>query len=158
MTRCKLNGTRMSFRASLPEKGSNMKTVYLVAAAFALSSQMTMAWASAAQTLSAQIVPLSPSHVAAAGVPGGCNVLAAIAGTPYFEVPEIAAQQGATGTAQIKIDLTSDGNLTGAALYASSGNRWLDRAAIKSARMTQFTPEISNCRRVSGSYLYEVRF
>jgi TonB family protein len=104
-----------------------------------------------------KIVPLSQTQGAfTAG--DGCNVPAAVDGVPYFDMPQIAADQGVSGTTQIKIDLTSKGSLAGASTYRSSGNRWLDEAAMRSARLTRFTAEVSNCQRVAGSYLYVVDF
>jgi TonB family protein len=105
------------------------------------------------------LVPLSPVHVAvSAEHTAGCNVAAGVDGSPYFEMPEIASDMDEHGTAKVKIDLTSDGNLAQEELYSSSGSRWLDRAAMRSARLTKFTPEIVGCQRVAGSYLYEVEF
>jgi TonB family protein len=86
------------------------------------------------------------------------NIPASIAGYAFYETPSIAAAQGATGSASVKIDLASNGALVGNTLYASSGNPWLDAAALRSARMTHFTPELRNCQHVGGTYLYTVDY
>jgi hypothetical protein len=87
-----------------------------------------------------------------------CDAPAAIDGTPFFQMPAIAAEEGVSGVAQVKIDLTSAGYLAAEQLFATSGNRWLDRAALLSAKMTHYTAESVNCQHVAGSYLYEVEF
>jgi len=104
------------------------------------------------------LVPLGPVHVGVMTYKAGCNAPAAIDGTPFFEMPAIAAEQNIGGTAQVKIDLTSSGSLAASSLFASSGNRWLDDAALLSARMTRYTSETVNCEHIAGSYLYEVEF
>jgi TonB family protein len=104
------------------------------------------------------IVPLGPAHVGVATHKAGCDVPAAINGTPFFEMPSIAAEQGVSGLAEVKIDLTSAGSLAASKIFASSGNRWLDEAALLSARLTSYTSETVNCEHVAGSYLYEVEF
>ncbi len=88
----------------------------------------------------------------------GCNADAAVSGSPYFEMPQIASEMGASGIAQVKIDLTSSGSLAAAQIFSSSGNFWLDDAALRSARLTQYTSQTINCEHVAGSYLYEVDF
>lgn len=133
-----------------------MKFVLSLAAMLGLA---TFAPALAATTGSPSItlVPFTATHVAVLTRPG-CDAPASVAGTPFFEMPTIAAEQGIGGLAQVKIDLTAGGNLSGAALFASSGDRWLDEAALLSARLTRFTAETVNCKHVAGSYLYNVEF
>jgi hypothetical protein len=113
--------------------------------AFAFSAQPTM-----------RLIPLS-THVAVTGANPGCDAPAKL-DEPFFLMPGIAAEEGATGTAQVKIGLTSGGSLAGEQLYATSGNRFLDEAALLSARMSRYTAETIGCEHVSGSYLYEVIF
>jgi TonB family protein len=102
------------------------------------------------------LIPISPPIVAVGTGPPGCNVAARIDGTAYWEKPAIAQETGASGTAEVKIDLSPSGNLTGEALFASSGNAALDRAALMSPRLTRFSSAIVNCRHIGGTYLYEV--
>lgn len=105
---------------------------------------------------------LSTDHAATVvGVNRACSTPdapAAIAGAPFFEMPRIAEQQGVSGVSEVKIDLSQSGALTAESLAVSSGNRWLDAAAMRSARMSYFVPELKHCDHVSGSYLYEVAF
>lgn len=131
--------------------------LYAAAAALALASQTLPALASNTYP-TVKLIALSPAQVAVVTSRPGCSASAGVNGTPYFEMPTIAHEMGVSGIAQVKIDLTSAGNLAGEQIFSTSGNRWLDAAALQSARMTQFTPEISNCVHVAGSYLYEVDF
>lgn len=86
------------------------------------------------------------------------NIPAQINGAAFFEMPGIAAAQGVGGTSTLVIQLDANGNLTSSRMYGTSGNRWLDAATQRSARLTQFVPEMQNCRRVGGSYLYSVQY
>ncbi len=99
-----------------------------------------------------------PAHVAVTGTCRQPNAAAAVSGTPFFEMPGIAQGQGASGTSGIAIELSRAGSLISESVIQSSGNPNLDRAALLSARMTRFSPEISNCEAVGGTYLYTVTF
>jgi TonB family protein len=130
--------------------------VYAAAAALALAVQTYPAFASQTAAPSFKLIPLTPHVAVLSG--GHCSADAAIAGTPYFEMPEIAQEMSASGTSEVKIDLAATGDLTGASLFESSGNRWLDDAALRGARLASYIPETANCRHVAGSYLLEVEF
>lgn len=134
-----------------------MKSIGSMAAALTLTAYALPAAAFAASPV-VQLVALGPAHVATVSQRAGCDAPAAVDGTPFLEVPAIAAGQGVTGTAQVKIRLTASGALAGEELFASSGNPWLDSAALLSARMSRYSAESINCERVAGSYLYEVDF
>ncbi len=99
-----------------------------------------------------------PAHVAVMGTCREPNVSAAVDGAPFFEMPGIAQGQGAGGTSSIAIELSPTGALVSESVFQSSGNPNLDRAALLSARMTRFTPEVSNCAAIGGTYLYSVTF
>ncbi len=120
-------------------------------------SLIVAAVAAAAAVPAITMVPFS-HHVAVVSSRPGCDVAAGVDGTPFWQMPTMAAELGASGVSQVKIDLDASGNLIGARLYAGSGNALLDDAALQSARLTRFTPETSNCERVAGSYLYDVEF
>lgn len=83
---------------------------------------------------------------------------AALAGTPFFELPEIAQAKGDSGTSVVEVDLLSSGALNHYALAQSSGNPILDDSALRTARMTSYQPETQNCAAISGSYLLVVDF
>ena len=106
-------------------------------------------------------ITLSPLTIQAATVvtsQPGCEAPASVDDAPSVEVPSIAADQGVSGTTELQVDLTPAGNLTGAGVLSSSGNQSLDAAALRMAHFTRFTAEMSNCKRVGGSYRYVVEF
>ncbi len=116
-----------------------------------------------AAAFSVTLQPLHPhnTHTASVAVYGTCrnaNVAAAVNGTPFFEMPAIAQGQGASGTSGVAIELSPAGALLSESVIQPSGNPNLDRAALLSARMTRFSPEISNCETIGGTYLYTVTF
>jgi TonB family protein len=86
------------------------------------------------------------------------NVPAQISGDAFFEMPSIAQAQGVSGTSTLKIQLDATGTVTSSSLFNTSGNVWLDTATYRSARMTRFTPEMHNCQRIGGTYLYAVEY
>jgi TonB family protein len=72
--------------------------------------------------------------------------------------PDIARDQGATGVTQVKVTLDATGAVTDASVYKSSGNQALDYEAIKAAKATHYTPEIVNCVRTAGTYIFRGEF
>jgi TonB family protein len=78
------------------------------------------------------------------------NVDATIIGSPVKpDYPALAA--GATGVTQVKVKLDSHGRVMEASVYNSSGNHWIDIAAVAAAGQNKFSPEIRNCHATSGS-------
>lgn len=123
-----------------------------------VASALAAAHPAAATTIT--MAPLA-ARQATVGVTEHCTVTnrsAAIDAAPFSEIPEIARLQGVTGESLVRVDLAATGALQTAALYGSSGNRWLDRAALSTARMIRYVPEVRNCRNVAGAYLISVRF
>lgn len=134
---------------------------YLLAmavAALACGSFASPASAFSTAHPSIQLVQLAPPQVGVTSAGPGCDVPASIDGNPFFEMPRIAVEQGVSGLAKVRIDITSTGRLASEELYGTSGNRWLDQAALLSARLTHYTAETANCERVAGTYLFEVEF
>jgi TonB family protein len=75
------------------------------------------------------------------------------------DYPDLARQQGAVGTVQVKIVLNSTGGVTNATVYKSSGNALLDRAAVAAARASSYSPEVEDCAPVNGgTYLFRADF
>jgi TonB family protein len=129
-----------------------------------LAGALALAFSAAtpAEAFSVAVQPLHPhtAKTSLVGVAGACrnpDVDARIA-SAFFEMPAIAAGQGATGTSGVAIELSSTGTLVSEYVIQSSGNPNLDRAALLSARMSRFAPEVTNCAAVGGSYLYTVTF
>jgi TonB family protein len=87
------------------------------------------------------------------------NEEAGIKGSPAdLDYPDMARQQGAVGTAQVKVTLDADGNAVDVSIYKSAGNSLLDASALKAAKATAYTPELVNCVKTAGSYLFRADF
>ncbi len=74
------------------------------------------------------------------------------------EVPEMAQQQGATGTAEVEVSLSASGGVLGTSIYKSTGNQALDQAALGAARQSSYYPAKENCNSVPGHYKFVVQF
>ena len=125
-------------------------TTIMSAAAFAPAGAVTVT-----------LVPLSSNSVAPALTNAPCavpNAPAGISGAPFVEEPRIAEDMGATGTSGVVISLRSSGALASESLMQTSGNTYLDGAALRSARMTSFKAETIDCVPSAGTYLYSVEF
>ena len=115
----------------------------------------------AAAAATVDMTPLSPTLAPAIGAASLCKTPdadAAIVGTPFFQMPEIAKQQGVHRESLVRVDLAETGRLRYAAIEQSSGNPWLDRAALSTARLSRYSGEMRHCTKVAGSYFISVRF
>ena len=74
------------------------------------------------------------------------------------DYPDIARQQGAVGTTKVKVTLDAAGHVLDASVAKSAGNASLDQAAVKAARASTFAPEVVNCVKTAGSYLFSADF
>ncbi len=74
------------------------------------------------------------------------------------DYPEMARQQGAVGTTEVRVTLSATGAVTSATVHKSSGNVQLDAAAVRAARASSYKPEIDNCDPVGGDYLFVATF
>lgn len=74
------------------------------------------------------------------------------------EFPELARQQGAIGVTQVQVTLTETGAVSDAKVYKSSGNASLDRSAIAAAKESTYAPEVDNCVKQAGTYLFRAEF
>ncbi len=87
------------------------------------------------------------------------NADAAMKGQPAdLDFPDMARQQGASGTATVKVTLDATGAVTDASIQHSTGNQLLDQAAIKAAKATSYTPDIVNCVKTGGAYYFKANF
>jgi TonB family protein len=101
-------------------------------------------------------VPLSPPSVATSV---RCDAVpASVSDAAPAELPTIAAEQNITGTTSVRIDIDAAGRLTGTSVLASSGNRWIDKAALRAARQSRYTAEVRDCAPVGGAYALVVDF
>ncbi len=74
------------------------------------------------------------------------------------DYPDIARQQGAVGTTQVKVSLDATGHVLDASIAKSAGSAALDQAAVKAARASSFAPEVVNCVKTAGSYIFRADF
>ena len=138
------------------------KRLFLTCVCTVLTSYVFVCAAAPAGAVSLTLKPLH-AQTAKTAVVGAVSSCAkpnsdARVDSAFFEMPAIAEAQGATGTAGVAIQLSATGSLVAEYVLQSTGNPNLDRAALLSARMSHFTPEVSNCAAVGGSYLYTVTF
>jgi TonB family protein len=73
-------------------------------------------------------------------------------------MPDIAKLQRVTGESVVRVDLDESGRTKSQNLQHSSGNRWLDGAAMATARLSRYSPEVRDCVKMAGSYLVTVAF
>jgi TonB family protein len=138
-----------SVRRTVLALSSTLAFSSLLAAPPAGAATITLTPAVAAHPL---VAPALSTHCA---VP---NASASIAGTPYFSMPQIAKMQRVTGQSIVRVDLDASGRTQSQRLQGSSGNRWLDNAAMATVRLSRYSPEVRDCTAVSGSYLIAVAF
>lgn len=100
--------------------------------------------------------PPTPTPKPQCAVP---NAQAAIKGQAVEpDYPDIARQQGAVGDTSVKVTLDPTGSVTDVSVYKSAGNASLDQAALKAAKATAYTPDVVNCVKTAGSYIFEAQF
>lgn len=74
------------------------------------------------------------------------------------DYPDIARQQGATGTALIRVFVDPNGAVLSGNVYKSTGNAALDEAAMQAARRTTYVPAYKDCRATAGTFVFEADF
>ena len=124
----------------------------------ALTLALVAMTATASTAATTTHLPLLTRTNAATSINAGCNVAASIREAEEADVPLLAQLQGKTGMTTLVVDLDAAGRLTAARVGDSSGFGPLDEAALRSARMSRFAPEIRNCTPIGGTYAMEVDF
>lgn len=111
-------------------------------------------------SLAASLVTSVPASAAGASHSTCSTQAAAAAITTHVpaDYPLIAAEQNVSGNALVKVDLEPTGTVRDATIAQSSGNEFLDEAALLAARQQTYSPQIVDCRPESGSYLLGVEF
>jgi protein TonB len=123
-----------------------------------ITGTLALALSATAGAATIRLVPLSPPVIGASTTACAAAFVPAAVDAAPVEVPVIAAGQGAHGIAQVRIALDASGRLTKDSVLSSSGNRWLDRAALKAARLSRYSAEVRDCERVGGEYALVVDF
>ena len=125
----------------------------------AASVPLTLALAFGAPRAGAATVVLRPlADRPLSAVTRGCvqaDAPAAIT-SAFFRVPEIARGMHASGESLVRIELDATGAVRNASMQRSSGNPWLDLAAIDSANLSRYRAEVRNCSATGGEYLVAV--
>jgi TonB family protein len=120
---------------------------------------LTLALSTAAGAATVRLAPLAGETIATSAK--SCPVASAPASVRLAEaaaLPAIAAQTGVTGITTVRIALDDRGRVTDESVMGSSGNRWIDQAALRSAQLTRYSAEIRDCQRVAGAYEVIVDF
>jgi TonB family protein len=124
-----------------------------------IAATLSLALSAAAGAATITLVPLSPpvvgATVRACAIP---SAPAAVTVPAFADVPEIAAGQHATGITGVRIVLDEIGRLKEQSVLVSSGNRWLDRAALTAARQSRYRAEVRDCAPAGGAYAFVVDF
>ena len=61
-------------------------------------------------------------------------------------------------SAQVVVNISSTGAVTGAAIHKSSGYPAIDNAALDAARKSTYDPAKRDCKPVAGTYLFNTTF
>jgi TonB family protein len=106
--------------------------------------------------------PVILTKAGTSGSPARCGtrfLAAEIMGPPAApSYPDIAREQGATGTASVLVRVAPDGSSTGTDIVTSSGNPALDGSALNAARATNYRGAIFDCEPVADSYIFRAEF
>ncbi len=124
----------------------------------AVTGALTLSLAAAASAGTVRLVPFGAQTAAVTRNACSAPSAAASAFAAPAELPEIAVQQHVTGVTAVRVDLDARGNLGIASVLESSGNRYIDQAALRTARTARYSAEVRTCERVGGSYALIVDF
>jgi TonB family protein len=130
------------------------QSIRIAAAAGALA----LALSTVVSAATVRLVPLAAQSTAVSRTGCPAESVPASVVAPPVELPEIAVQMKATGVSAIRVDLDSRGTLASAAVLRSSGNRWIDLAALRAARLSAYSAEVRGCERIGGRYALIVDF
>lgn len=121
-----------------------------------ITATLALALSAAAGAATVRLVPLA--HSSASTSLNCAAAPAAISDAALADLPEIAAGQNVTGITSVRIALNAAGVLTDTAVLESSGNRWIDQAALRAARLSRYRAESRDCAHVAGTYAFVVDF
>ena len=62
------------------------------------------------------------------------------------------------GTTKIRVTIDATGKALRETVLESSGYAALDRAALKAAKRSEYSPRLAGCKPVAGNYLFVVTF
>ena len=135
-----------------------LSRVGLVSAAAVLAAVVGIATtATAAETAVGQLQPLYTIE-STTPLCAGSEASARITDIHQPEYPAIALGMGVEGNALVVFTMNQDGTIADASVADTSGNQWLDRAAVDAVRKSRFAPAVHNCSKIGGVYGVEVLF
>jgi TonB family protein len=124
----------------------------------AVTGALALSLTAAAGAANLRLVPFGPQTAGATHTVCAIQSAAAsVAATPA-ELPQIAAQQRVTGITAVRVELDARGRLGAASVLQSSGNRYIDEAALRTARTARYGAEVRDCERLGGTYALVVDF
>ena len=75
------------------------------------------------------------------------------------DYPQAARELGlGQRTVGIRVYVTPQGTVAALRVLNSSGNNFLDQAALGAAAQSTFSPRVKNCKATFGLYLFKVTF
>lgn len=111
------------------------------------------------------IEPAAPTATAPPAYPSQPSSLPAMADTapvpisrPPPSYPREALSRGVGGTVRVQVTVAPDGRVERMEVAQTSGNRFLDRAAMEAVRRWRFNPAIRNGQPVSATVVIPVDF
>lgn len=100
----------------------------------------------------------APTAPAATGVSGGSQAQPTPLSTPAPRYPPEALRMGIGGTVKVRVTVTPDGRVDRLELAETSGNRYLDRAALETVRHWTFRPAMRNGQPVQAEVVVPIQF
>jgi TonB family protein len=86
------------------------------------------------------------------------NVDAAVTYAAEPKMPHGVNVKGSPVEAIVAVTVASNGHVTGAKVWKSSGNAEIDQAVLNAARQSKYSPKLVNCEPVQGTYLFRADF
>ncbi len=91
--------------------------------------------------------------------PAPCNRDATVVHQTSPDYPQTARELGlGQRTVVIRVYLTPQGTIAALRVLTSSGNGFLDQAALTAAAQSTFSPRVKSCKPAFGLYLFKVTF
>lgn len=100
----------------------------------------------------------APTAPAATGGNGGSQAQPTPLSTPAPRYPPEALRMGIGGTVKVRVVVTPDGRVDRLELAETSGNRYLDRAALETVRRWTFRPAMRNGQPVQAEVVVPIQF
>jgi TonB family protein len=103
-----------------------------------------------------QVAAVTSTQCSVREAPAKVKAMAVV--TPEIVREVSQAGTGSIGETQLEVDLEQSGRPSAVRVLASSGNRYLDLAAVDGASIGAYSPEVRECERVAGVYRLFVDF